>query len=272
MRRKQSRFSRLILAAAAATILFPLALIALWSVSSVWEWPGVLPGGFSLRGYETVFADYQQMPRLLLFSAELSLAVAALSTLVGLMTARAIALYRFPGRKLLLFGTMLPILVPSTVFGMGAHVLLIRAGLAGTLRGVILMQTVCALPYTVNILTDLTSSVGDGLEEQAQVLGCPPWRAFWAVSLPELLPGILSAMSMAYIISYSQYFLTLLIGGGRVRTLSTVMVPFLTGGDRTVAATYAVTFLFSVLAMYLVFEGLIRLMARGKGSEPWNWN
>ena len=47
------------------------------------------------------------------------------------------------------------------------------------------------------------------------------------------------------------------------------MVPFLTGGDRTVAATYAVTFLFSVLAMYLVFEGLIRLMARGKGSEPW---
>lgn len=49
--------------------------------------------------------------------------------------------YRFPGRKLLLFGTMLPILVPSTVFGMGAHVLLIRSRTCRTLRGVILMQT-----------------------------------------------------------------------------------------------------------------------------------
>jgi len=272
MRRKRGRLARLVLAAAAVTIVFPLALTALWSVSSTWEWPSLLPGGFSLRGYEAVFAAYQRMPALLASSAGISLAVAALSTLAGLMAGRAIALYRFPGRKLLLFGTMLPILVPSTVFGMGAHVLLIRAGLAGTVRGVVLVQTVCALPYTVNMLSDLTAAQGCGLEEQAQVLGCPPLRAFREVSLPGLLPGICASMSMAYIISYSQYFLTLLIGGGRVKTLSTVMVPFLGGGDRTVASAYAVTFLLSVLAVYLIFEGLIRHLTGRRGEDVWNWS
>lgn len=122
---------------------------------------------------------------------------------------------------------MLPLIVPTTVFGMGIHLLLIRVGLSDTVPGVILVHVICALPYTVSIMTDSTRAIGKKLEEQARVLGAGSLRAFWSVSMPALIPAIFSALAMAYITSFSQYFLTLLIGGGNVRTFTVIMVPYL---------------------------------------------
>lgn len=55
---------------------------------------------------------------------------------------------------------MLPLIVPTTVFGMGIHLLLIRVGLSDTVPGVILVHVICALPYTVSIMTDSTRAIG----------------------------------------------------------------------------------------------------------------
>jgi putative spermidine/putrescine transport system permease protein len=107
-------------------------------------------------------------------------------------------------------------------------------------------------------MTDVTHMVGKKLEMQAQVLGASAGRSFLHVTLPLLMPGILSSISMAYIISFSQYFITLMIGGGRVRTLSVVMVPFIQGGERTIAFAYASLFVFSTVAVFVVLELLIK--------------
>lgn len=258
MRHRRNWALRLVLLLTAACILLPLALLAVWSCAARWAWPALAPTAFSLRGLSELVAPHNQVARILGSSVLLSLAVAALATVCGLMTARACALYDFPGRNLLLFGSVLPIIVPGTVFAMGVHVVLIRMGLAGTVPGVILVHTVCSLPYTVNILTDVTAAAGDRLETQAQVLGCPPVKAFFMTGLPQLLPGVLSALCMAYIVSFSQYFLTLLIGGGRVKTFSVLMVPFISGGDRTLASAYALLFVLSVAMVFVVFEVCIR--------------
>ena len=89
------------------------------------------------------------------------------------------------------------------------------------------------------------------------VLGADPWRAFFQVTLPALLPGILSSMSMGFILSYSQYFSTLLVGGGRVKTLALVLVPYIQSGDRALSAVYSVVFVGSALLVFFVFEALI---------------
>ena len=59
---------------------------------------------------------------------------------------------------------------------------------------------------------------------------------------------------MAYISSFSQYFLTLLIGGGRVKTFTTLMVPFIAKGDRSLASTYAVIFMISTLFIFILID------------------
>ena len=140
---------------------------------------------------------------------------------------------------------------------MGIQITLIRLGLSDTVTGVILVHLITALPYCITIMTDVTRQVGCRLEEQAMVLGAGPFRAFFQVTLPALLPGILSSVSMGFILSYSQYFTTLMVGGGRVKTIALMLVPYIQSGDRALSSVYAVAFVGSALLVFFLFEGMI---------------
>lgn len=76
--------------------------------------------------------------------------------------------------------------------------------------------------------------------------------------MPALILAIFSALAMAYITSFSQYFLTLLIGGGNVRTFTVIMVPYLQNGDRTLAAGYTTLFLLITVLVFLVFRKIVQ--------------
>ena len=153
-------------------------------------------------------------------------------------------------------------LVPGTVFAMGIQLVMLKMGLADKIAGVVLVHLVCALPYCIAIMGDVTRAVGIRLEEQARVLGATPLRAFFAVTLPALIPGILSSMSMGFILSYSQYFTTLMVGGGRVKTIALVMVPYIQSGDRALASAYSVAFVGSAMMVFFIFEALIEKMQK----------
>ena len=97
----------------------------------------------------------------------------------------------------------------------------------------------------------------------AMVLGASPHRAFFETTLPGLLPGVLSSVSMGFVLSYSQYFTTLMVGGGRVKTIALVLVPYIQSGDRALSAVYSVAFVGSALAVFFLFEGIIHLVTKG---------
>ena len=148
---------------------------------------------------------------------------------------------------------------------MGIQVSLIRMHLNDTIAGVVLVHLVAALPYCVTIMMDVTAAVGDSLEEQAAELGAGPFRSFIDASLPGIMPGVLSSASMAYIISYSQYFTTLLAGGGRIKTLALVLVPYIQSGDRALASIYSTVFVGSALIVFFLLEAAIhRIMRKGR--------
>ena len=165
------------------------------------------------------------------------------------------------------FCSILPFMVPVTVFAMGIQVTFIKLGWNNTVWGVICAHLVCSLPYAVRLLMDGTEALGDGLEEQARVLGASAGQAFFRVALPLLVPVLLSAFSMAYIVSFSQYFLTLLIGGGQVKTFTIVMVPYLQGGDRNIACVYSVIFLGITLVLFGIFEWTAGKISKNNSTE-----
>lgn len=253
---RKFRFWKLFLAVTAFCILLPAVQLVLWSVTERWPWPGLLPESYSLRTVKELLFGSAKLPQLLLSSITLGLIVAAIGTLVGILTARATELYHFPGKSLVTFGSFLPLLVPGTVFAMGIQITLIRLGLSDTLAGVVIVHLIAAVPYCITIMTDVTRAVGNKLEQQAMVLGASPLRAFFQGSFPQLLPGILSSMSMGFVLSYSQYFTTLMAGGGRVKTLALVLIPYIQSGDRALASVYSVTFAGSGLLVFFLFEGI----------------
>ncbi|MEG0477039.1 MAG: ABC transporter permease subunit [Raoultibacter sp.] len=253
-----------------ACVFVPLAVIVAWAFSSSWPWPALVPEGFSARGLEEIFAPSQHLGTVLAYSVGIAAAVALVSTVVAALAARALTFHSFAGKSLFKFSTVLPFLIPATVFAMGVQVLFIRAGLAGTVVGVIIAHTIVALPYAITILLDVMAAAGTRLEQQARSAGAGPLQTLVHVQLPLLLPGILSASALAYILSFSQYFLTLLIGGGAVRTFAVTMFPYLASGDRTIASAYGVVFLVVTFGVFLLFELLIKRFAPRYNNDYFN--
>ena len=259
---KKRTFQKAVLALTVICILLPMAVIAVWSVTGRWPWPNLLPESWTIRTLEELIFGSAKLPRLLGSSISLAAAVALLATVISILTARATEFYDFRGKAFIRFSGMLPLLVPGTVFAMGIQLVMLKLGLADKIAGVVLVHLVCALPYCIAIMGDVTRAVGVRLEEQAQVLGASPLRAFFAVTLPSLIPGVLSSMSMGFILSYSQYFTTLMVGGGRVKTIALVLVPYIQSGDRALASAYSVAFVGSAMAVFFIFEALIKKLQK----------
>lgn len=250
-------------------IFVPLLVMLVWSFSAAWPWPELMPQGFSLKGYEEALGG-SDGPVILLQSVLIALATAVLSTTIAALCARALARYQFRGKEVFRFATVLPFLIPITVFAMGVQVVFLKLGIARTVGGVILAHSIVALPYAVTIMTDVTAAAGDKLEQAARSLGANPLQNLVHVILPQLAPGILSSISMSYILSFSQYFLTLLVGGGIVKTFALEMFPYLTGGDRTIASAYGVVFLVVTFAVFLLVEFLLKRFGFKAGQDLFN--
>lgn len=241
--KKDRYISGVITAIFAAAVILPVLTLFVWSFTQRWAWPYIIPGNFSLNAVIDVFEKLKKPGGILISGVVLSLITALLSVIIALMSAKALLFYNFLGRNALLFGSILPFIVPASVFSMGVQLLFINLGLNNTLHGVMIAHLIYSLPYALRLIMDAMSAIGEKYEEQARVLGACGIRAFVDITVPMLLPVSLTAFCMAYIISFSQYFLTLLIGGGRVITFTIIMVPYLTSGNRNFASAYSLVFL-----------------------------
>ena len=125
---KKNIINKTVLILGSICIILPILNLIIWSFTERWAWPDLLPQTYSLRAINEIFSRKSEMIKLFMSSIFLSFIVALLSVIIGLMTARAFVLYDFKWKKQLYFFTLLPFLIPSTVFGMGIHVIFIKWG------------------------------------------------------------------------------------------------------------------------------------------------
>lgn len=237
-------------------LLFPLLIIIVWSFTNQWPWPKLLPDNFGLRGWNYFWSSSSQSVSTLLFSVGLSATVTLITILITLPASKALALYEFKGKKVIDLLIFLPIIVPMVAVAMGIHIQFIQWGLANTVLGVIIIHIIPCIPYAVRILKSVYEIVGEQMELQARNLGASKWQTFIYVSLPMILPGVISAGSLVFIVSFSQYFLTFLIGGGQIITFTMISFPFIQSGDRMLASVYSVVFVTTTIICLFIVEKL----------------
>jgi putative spermidine/putrescine transport system permease protein len=92
-------------------------------------------------------------------------------------------------------------------------------------------------------MAGIFSNYDVAFEEQARSLGASGIKTFWYVTLPAILPGIIVGGLFAFLISWSQYILTLLIGGGRVVTLPLLLFNFATSGRNDITGAIAMIYI-----------------------------
>lgn len=235
-------------------LILPLAVIIIWSITKKWPWPLIFPKEFGLRGWKYFLDPKSRSVKTLLYSIWLSTVVTFITVIISIPAGKALGIYKFKGKKYIEMFILAPILVPTVAIAMGLHISFLRAGLANTFWGVVLVHIIPCIPYSVTILKNVFEIIGDSMEMQARVLGANSFQTFTKVTLPLIAPGIISAGGMTFIVSFSQYFLTLLIGGGRVVTFSMLMLPFIKSGDRMMGSVYSIVFVFTNMICLLVME------------------
>jgi putative spermidine/putrescine transport system permease protein len=232
-------------------VLAPLLVQIVWSFAFRWYFPDLLPSEWGLQAWRYIFSDSSRVGEALFNSLYIAAVVSLLSIAVGLPAARALALNNFRGKGIVEWLLIAPIIVPSLVATMGIHIVFIRLRLADTYAGVMLVHLIPCVPYMVLVMTSVFANYDRELEETARALGAGPVRTFWFVTLPAILPGLVVATLFTFLISWSQYVTTLLIGGGRVITLPLVLFPFISGANNAIAAAVSLVFVLPAIVALL---------------------
>ena len=226
--------------------LLPFALLIVWSFSGRWYFPSLLPTEWSGRAWSDVLSPGSQLWSALWGSAWVATVSALLGTLLALPASRALTLA--PLRRRGLWTALL--VLPSFASVMGVQVVFIRLGLADTRAGVVLAHLIPVTPYAVVLLSGVFGGYDPRTEEVARTLGAGRWATWWRVTLPILLPGVLVSLAFAFLVSWSEYLLTLIVGGGQVLTLPLLLFSAAQGGDYALTAALALVFVAPTVLLF----------------------
>ncbi len=243
---------RIVIAAIVGAVLLPIIPLGVWSVSHSWFFPQILPSELSGRAWAYIGSPFSKVLGALANSLLIAGLVTASAALLGIPAGRALGLQRFKGKAILEFLILAPIIVPGLAVTMGIHVLFIKLRLVDTLYGVALVHLLPSLPYMIMVMSGVFANYNVEFEQQAFSLGAGRIRTFIHVTLPAILPGVVTGSLFVFLISWSQYILTVLIGGGRVITLPVLLFAFAAAGDNAVTAALCIIFLAPAI-LILVF-------------------
>lgn len=224
-------------------LVLPLIPLAIWSFARSWFFPDLLPSAWSMQAWDYALSDTSQVMDSLWITIVISLGATALSVLVGVPAGRALGLYQFRGKQLVELMILAPTIVPGIAVVLGIHVIFITMGLTNTVTGVILVHLIPTLPYMVLVMAGIFSNFDPDIEDQARSLGATPLKTFWYITLPAIVPGVIVGALFAFLVSWSQYILTLLIGGGRVVTLPLLLFNFATSGRNDVTGAISMIYI-----------------------------
>jgi putative spermidine/putrescine transport system permease protein len=232
----------------AVFLLAPLAVVVIISFSSApfLQFP---PPGFSLRWYGVLFST-PAWTNALWVSVQLMVPSSIVATILGTAASYGLVRGRVPGARLITACLMLPIIVPGMITAAALFGIYRGLGLNGTLTGLIIGHTVLHIPYVVAVVSSALRVQDVQLEQAAATLGAPPWATFRHVTLPLIMPAVMSSLLIAMILSFDELIVSLFVSSARVRPVAVQMWSNLLGDfDPTIAAIASVCFLFALLVM-----------------------
>ncbi len=173
--------------------------------------------GFSLKWYAKLFAD-KEILRALLNTVVVAVVASILATIIGTLACFGILKMKKWSKKLVMSVNNLPIVNPEIVTGVSLMLLFVFAYNAwGIFKPgivtLILAHTTFCLPYVILSVLPKLRQINPHLYEAAQDLGCPPARAFVKVILPDIMPGVITGMIMAFTLSLDDFVISYFTSG-----------------------------------------------------------
>ncbi len=244
---------------------FPLTVFVLQAGAGVWQFPTLVPGTFSSRGVQYLIDHSASIIRSTLISLGYSFLTVVVTLLMTITPALLFARYSFRGKIVLETLLLAPALLPSIAFSIGVHFIFLQLHIVNSFAGVVLILSIFSYPYMLRALIAGFLIYGSEFNRCATNLGATPLQTIVRVDIPLLVPSIISGGTIVFLVSFSEYFLVLLIGGGAVDSLTGFMFPFLNSGDRTIASILTLYFLLIPILLFFIIDLSINRLYRKMG-------
>jgi len=257
MRKKTGLLGSWYLGIMLALMYLPILLVIVYSfneskISSVWA-------GFSLRWYKDLFADesmFEALVNSLILGALSSLSAAVIGTLGAVGMARV----SWKSKGAVEYISTLPIMIPEIILGMVFMVFFSLLGLPFGMTTLVIAHTTFSIPYVFMLVKARLVGIDKSYVEAARDLGAGEMRAFWDVTLPMVLPAVLSGMLLAFAMSFDDVIISIFVTGVNTNTLPVkVYTQLKTGVTPKINALSTLMFAATMLIVALsAFIGRVR--------------
>ena len=239
----------------------PFLPLALWSFANTWSYPQVIPESFGVDGINAALQN--GAAEAFGHSLLLALVVAAIATPLGAMAARALARGKVRYAPLVTAILFSPVVLPPFAAVLGINVVLLRAWVPPAV-GVVLVLVAVAIPYTTFSMRVAYAAYDDGFDEEARTLGASSRTTLWRIHLPLIAPALARSAFLAFLVGWSDYLITLVVGGGNIITLPLIIASSASGiGNESSVAVMSLSAVIPPLI-------LLALLARTRTTKPGN--
>ena len=251
-----------------AAVIAGLAALALWSVAGLWPFPDLLPSTVSATTWRRAWDSASGPMATTLAVAALSSAIALFLVVVLLESHRRSQPSEPVRLPRVMAGLLyLPLVVPQVAFLFGLQILVLSLGAEPSVPLLVAVHLVFVAPYVTLALAAPWYALDPRYERVAASLGTSRLRSLLRVRLPMLVAAIATAFAIGFSVSVGQYLPTVLIGAGRLPTITTEAVALSSGGNPRIVGTYA---LLQTLLPTIVFvlSGAVPLIGRMGRGRP----
>ncbi len=143
----------------------------------------------------------------------IALSSAIFATTLGIFAARAATRFSFPGKAGIIGLIMLPLVLPEIIVAVSLLVVLLGIGVTLSVFTVILGHVLICTPYAIAILNTAFNALDRSLEEASYDLGETKWSTFRLITLPLVMPGVISSLLMSFTISLDEFIIAFFLAG-----------------------------------------------------------
>ena len=214
--KKNSKLSRFYLGLIFVLMYLPIAVVIVFSFNES-KFP-VRFTGFSLKWYQELFSD-SAMIEALGNSLFLGVVSCFVSAVIGTLGAVGISRIHWKTKGILEYISILPLMIPEIILGMVLMAFFYMMNLPFGMLTLLIGHTVFCVPYILMEVKARLAGMDPSLEEAARDLGAGPFRAFWDIILPLIMPAVMSGSLLAFAMSMDDVVISIFINGPRLSTL-----------------------------------------------------
>lgn len=225
---------------------------------------------FSLRWFRAI-ANYPEFVRAFWQSTWLGALSSALAVAFSVPAALAVARYRFWGRDAVMALFQSPLMIPHVVLGIAFLRFFTEIGLSGTFIGLLLAHLIVIFPFALRLTLAAATGMNPAIDQAAASLGASDMTILRRITLPLVLPGLVSGWALAFINSFDEVTMTVFIATPGTETLPVRMFHYIQDSiDPLVTSVSACVIAVTVVALValdLLYGLEALLIGRGKDDR-----